>query len=367
MLRSSQGFLNQSEGLESLVSSVLQEGIAEGWCRVHADNIYVLGHSQEETINRWQWVLERMDENNLKLSPKKTSCFPLKLDLLGWTKQGKYLVPDKHRQNCVAIAELPKTAKQLRSYIGSYRTFQKCKENTAFILKDLEEFLAANSPTSSTVLPWTNHLINQFEDSKQKIKVLDKLYLPKPEDRLVLSTDWCKQGISATLWAVIDSKFSVVARMSTKFSKPMDKIQPCEGEATTFYVAGKSPLFRVHIKASQERTIALSDNKTVCQAAALLQSGKFSSSKIINDILTSISDLNLEFQHISGKMGQNFTDDYGSRNPAQCEGGDSCKVCYFVKECETLQTCQQSHSVPPIRTLWSQLVHLYKTVMIETN
>ena len=74
----------------------------------------------------------------------------------------------------------------------------------------------------------------------------------------MLSTDWCKQGISATLWAVIDSKFSMVARMSTKFSKPMDKIQPCEGEATTFYVAGKSPLF---IKASKERTIALSDKK----------------------------------------------------------------------------------------------------------
>ena len=113
-LRSSQGFLNQSEGLEALVSCVLQNFIADGWLRVHADNIYVLGHSQEVTVNRWQLVLEAMTKNNLKLSPKKTACFPQKLDLLGWTKEGKFLVPDPHRHNYVSISEVPKTVKQLR-------------------------------------------------------------------------------------------------------------------------------------------------------------------------------------------------------------------------------------------------------------
>ena len=335
-LRSSQGFLNQSEGLENMVSCVLQDFIAEGWCRVHADNIYVMGHTQDITVSRWQLVLEAMTSSNLKLSPKKTSCFPPKLDLLGWHKEGKLLTPDPHRQNCVSITELPRTAKQLRSFIGSYRTFQRCQENTAFILKDLEQFLAANSSTSNTILPWTQDLVKQFEESKVKIKKLDKLYLPKDTDQLVLTSDWCKYGISATLWAVVDQKFLVVARMSCRIDKPNIDTLPCDGEATAHYVAAKSSTFSLPIKSSKLKTIALLDNKTVCQAANLLKKGKFSSSKIINELLVGISELNLDYQHLSGKMGQNFTDDYGSRNPVTCTGGEHCKICSFLLDCEQL-------------------------------
>ena len=97
-LRSSQGFLNQSEGLENVVRCVLQEGIAEGWVIVHADNIYVVGDEMEATVNRWWLVLDKLAQNNLKLSAKKTACFPPTLDLLGWIKCGKFLIPDKHRQ-----------------------------------------------------------------------------------------------------------------------------------------------------------------------------------------------------------------------------------------------------------------------------
>ena len=336
--RSSQGFLNQSEGLEQLLQSVLQDCTAEGWCRIHADNLYVLGHNAEETIERWEIVLEKIKQNNLKLSPKKTSCFPESLDLLGWTKQGKYLIPDPHRQHCVSISDLPKTAKQLRSFIGSYRTFQKCQEGTAFILKDLEEFLANHSNSANKHLNWTDTLIQKFEEAKKKIKQLDKLYLPKPNDQLVLTSDWSKAGVSATLWAVVDNKFKTVARMSTRTNKNMENMMPCEGETSAVYIAAKCPIFNLPIKASNQRTVCLVDNKTTCQAAKLLQQGKFSSSKIINWLLSSISELNLEFHHMSGKMGQNFTDDYGSRNPASCNTPTFCKVCSFIKECGDMTT-----------------------------
>ena len=335
-LRSSQGFLNQSEGLEQLITSVLQNCILQGWCRVHADNIYVLGDTQEETIERWQQVLTLMKENNLKLSPKKTSCFPKKLDLLGWTKEGKFLVPDPHRQNCVAVAELPRTVKQLRSYLGSYRTFQKCKENTSEILRDLEEFLAESSSKPNQPLKWSQHLLEQFETSKLKIRDLDKLYLPNRKDQLVLTSDWSKSGISATLWAVVNNKFLVVARMSSRNDSTMTNALPCEGETSAVFVAAKSPTFSLHIKAAKNRTIALVDNKTTFQASKLLQQGKFSSSPLINRLLTSISELNLEFQHLSGKMGQNFTDDFGSRNPSKCKGSEHCKICSFVSECSKI-------------------------------
>ena len=96
------------------------------------------------------------------------------------------------------------------------------------------------------------------------------------------------------------------------------KTRPCDGEMGAVFVAIKSPTFSSHIRASTKRTVSLVDNKPVVQAAALLKKGKFSSSRVINNLMTAIAEHNLEFQHISGKLGQNFADDYYSRHPAAC-------------------------------------------------
>ena len=136
-LRSTQGLINQSEGLEEMLSVVLQDCIMSGWCRLLADNVYVLGHSYKETVARWQIVLQLLAANNLKLTPSKIACFPPKLDLLGWTKEGKMLVPDPHRQNRLAQSPLPNTVEQLRSYLGGYRTFYRCKADMSMILREL--------------------------------------------------------------------------------------------------------------------------------------------------------------------------------------------------------------------------------------
>ena len=342
-LRSTQGFLNQSEGLEEMLSCVLQDGISQGWCRVHADNLYVMGHTVEETVENWQKVLDSLMQCNLKLSPKKTSCFPAKLDLLGWTKEGKFLVPDVHRQNCLEEADLPSTVKELRSYLGSYRTFYRCKEGISLILGDMEE-LVAGKPSTQKV-SWTENLIKTFENSKKEVKKLDRIYLPKPNDQLVLTSDYSKKGIAATLWAVVDGKFFVVARMSTKLDKAQENLLPCEGEATAQYVAGKCPYINTYILASNLKTISLLDNKPTVQASNLLKQGKFSSSKLINQVLTAISELNMDFQHISGKMGQNFVDDFGSRHPTTCSDPDKCNICNFVKDCAELTVGPISFSV----------------------
>ena len=49
-LRSTQGLINQTEGLEQLVSAILQDCVMSGWCQVLADNIYIMGHSMEQTV-----------------------------------------------------------------------------------------------------------------------------------------------------------------------------------------------------------------------------------------------------------------------------------------------------------------------------
>ena len=343
-LRSTQGLINQSEELEQLVSFILKDCIMSGWCCVMADNIYVMGHNYDETVQHWQQVLELLATNNIKLSPKKTACFPKKLDLLGWTKEGKFLVPDPHRQNVIANSPLPVSVKDLRSYLGAYRTFFRCKKEMSNILKDLEEF--ASNRKSSEKLVWTPELQKTFEDSKHQILNLDKLYLPKPDDQLVMTSDWSEKGISSTLWAIIENDPKVVSRFSARLESSMEKMLnsdavkpktiPCDGEMQAVYIGIKSPVISANIRASTKKTVCLVDSKPVVEASRLIKEGKFSSSRIINNLMTALSDYDLEFQHLSAKMNYNIIDDFGSRNPASCQNNPDCKICNFIRDCDKL-------------------------------
>ena len=63
-LRSSQGFLNQSEELNEMLTVLLSEFVAQGWCVVFHDNLYVIGDDINTTIEPWRQVLETLNENN---------------------------------------------------------------------------------------------------------------------------------------------------------------------------------------------------------------------------------------------------------------------------------------------------------------
>ena len=136
-LRSPQGLVNQSEELETLVKVVLLDGVKAGHVKVHADNIYIMGDTYKETVDRWEHALDCLEKNNLKLSPKKTACFPDRLDLLGWIKEGKLLLPDPHRQNILLTAPRPSTVTEMRSFLGTYHTFYKCQPKQNMILSPL--------------------------------------------------------------------------------------------------------------------------------------------------------------------------------------------------------------------------------------
>ena len=99
---------------------------------------------------------------------------------------------------------------------------------------------------------------------------------------------------------------------------------------------------------SLKNPIGLIDNKPVFQAAGLLKKGKFSSSTIINNVLSSMADLNLKFQHVSEKLGQNIVDNFASRNPVSCgENKDNCQICSFINDCSNLTVGSISFKATP--------------------
>ena len=161
MLRSSQGFLNQSEELNEMLTVLLSEFVAYVWCVVLHDNLYVIGDDIDTTIDRLKQVLENLNENNLTISADKTFCFPDELELLGWIKHGRSLLPDPHHHNALKITPRPETAKQLRSYLGAYRTFPKCKPKFNEILRDLQQIVSNKKSSEKSNGPRTLIIVSK--------------------------------------------------------------------------------------------------------------------------------------------------------------------------------------------------------------
>ena len=241
--------------------------------------------------------------------------------------------PDPHRQNSLLKAELPSTTKQLRSYLGSYQTFYKCKPRIREVLGPLQA-LTSNGGSSNKIT-WTSELIDVFKKSKEELKNLDNLYTPDPNDQLVATFDYSEKGLSGTLWAKIGEDYFTVTNVSVKCPDGMKGWPPCDGEAAAVCVTTKSPHMRGPILASNKPVYALVDNKTVYEASKLLKRGQLSSSERVTKLLTATSDLRLEFRHNSGKLGHNSWDDFHSRKPAECARSD-CQVCQFTKDCSNL-------------------------------
>ena len=59
-----------------MMITILTKEVAAGWVAILADNLYILSDTEEEAIARWDTVLRKLNENNIKLTGKKDLLLP---------------------------------------------------------------------------------------------------------------------------------------------------------------------------------------------------------------------------------------------------------------------------------------------------
>jgi len=146
------GLRGSSEYLEELLCRVLGDLAREGRVARLADDLYIGGGSIAELRENFRLVLQRFEENNLRLSAEKTSICPTESVILGWVwSQGKIAV-SPHKINPLRSCNLPKTVKELRSFIGAFKALSQCVPQYASHLSPLESIAAGQE--SKTALKW---------------------------------------------------------------------------------------------------------------------------------------------------------------------------------------------------------------------
>ena len=335
MKRSGQGLIGQSEELDELLSKILREECSTGKAARIADDLYVGGETQQETLNNYEQVLTKLNQANLKVSPNKTKIFLKSVDVLGWVwQQGGFLAPSPHRVNALQNTKKDdiKTVRDMRSYIGLYKTLLPASKNLTVLLDPFDRMVADRESKEPFI--WDRQLEQAFIKTTAAVADLQTLYLPHPSDQLMIVVDAAKTqpGIGHTLYAIKDNKKLPVAFHSVKLQQPYDRWLPCELEALAFATAITS---EYHIIKETKLPVIISpDSKAVADAVKLIKKGNFSTNPRIQSLITNVNRVPIIVQMASGKSELNSCADFQSRHPSICTA-EQCAICSFVKEKST--------------------------------
>ena len=328
--RSGQGLIGQSEEPDEMLSKILGPEMMAGKVSRIADDIYIGGRDPKETADNYLEVLKKFQAANIKISPGKTKVFLKSVDILGWKwKQGGFLSPSPHRVNALKNTKYEdiKTVKDLRSYLGLYKTLLPASPNLTLILNPFDQEVADRD--SKHPIEWDRDLIEYFRIANEAVDKLQTLYLPHPDDQLLIEVDAAKSppGIGHTLYAIKEGKKLPVAFHSVKLNPNHSKWMACELEALAFATAVNAEYET--LKECTKPIIITPDSKPVADAVKLIKKGQYSSSPRVQSFISNINRLPIIVQLASGKSKQNQSSDYQSRHPSKCSS-QHCSICSFV-------------------------------------
>ena len=336
--RSGQGLMGMAEEFDELLAKILKDELQEGICDKIVDDVVIGGHTPEETAKNYARILEKLYNANIKVAPEKTKIFPQSADMLGWVwEQGGFIKASPHRQIGIVNTTIDniRTVKDMRSWLGLFKTLHIVTPNIAEILDPFEQETSGRDTRDT--FHWTHDLEKLFSKAKEHVNKQVKLYLPAPSDQLVMETDAAKgggisyhsAGIGHVLFAIKDNTKLPVRIHSTKLPEKCKNWSPCEIEALAF-AAGVNKEYDL-IRESMHPLIICPDNKPVHEAVRLINEGKFSTSSRVSSFLTNVNRTPIISRHISGKAKLNPISDLQSRCPAECTV-EHCTIHKFIND-----------------------------------
>ena len=199
-----------------LLNIVLGDIIPEK-CLCYFDDIIVRGSNFEEMLDNLDAVLSRMHKAGLTLNLEKCLFCQPKVTFLGHVVSEEGLAPDPVKVEAVMAWPVPKTAKQMASFLGLCNYFKSFIRDYAAVCAPL--FRLCNKDIR---FEWTDECQLAFERVKQALTDAPVLTLPSFDGDaggFILECDASGTGVGAVLLQVTPEGEKVVAYGSKKLSK----------------------------------------------------------------------------------------------------------------------------------------------------
>ena len=331
-----QGLKNASEHAYERLAVIFGDLVRQEKMTRHADGLHVLGDTVQELYDNLALVLERCKLAGLTLKPSKVIIAPVNSVLFGWRLEGHRWLPTEHTISALSQCDKPSTVKKMRSFIGAFKQFSDLVPGYAKLLHPLE-MVAAGKESRETV-EWTEDLEKVFAAAQEATKNLDAVSTPRPDDKLHTYSDYSEENRAVGGRMVIERKTDTGTQflLAGHYSVILDKFKarwlPCEGEAAG--IKAVLTYFKPWIIDNNGVVTHHTDNQPSVQAWKRLKRGAYSTSSRISSFLSELSQLSVELEYTPGKNMK--TSDFASRNPPKCEKPETCQICRFAEELQTV-------------------------------
>ena len=284
----------------------------------YIDDIVVFSRSGREHAEHLKEVFEALRKHGLTLKVGKCEFGKTKLEYLGHVIGGGVLAVPAHRAAAMAEYILPKTKRQLRSFLGAasyYRKFVKGFANMSSLLSP------ATSKPAPSVVQWTEEQLEAFNNIKVCLVNVCVLTIPSQEDVFVIHTDASGAGIGATLNVLRGGEELPAAFFSRQLQGAQKRYSATELEGLAIF---KSVHFFAHFLYGRKFTV-VTDHKALVS---------FLKSRTLNKRLHGwmLQLLEFDFTILYRPGSQNQDADALSRQAWESEDGDPWRPAVKEKE-----------------------------------
>ncbi|GBM22032.1 Retrovirus-related Pol polyprotein from transposon 297 [Araneus ventricosus] len=194
-------------------------GLTSEACLVYLDDIIIVGRTFQEHLNNIRKVFQRLQNANLKLSPKKCRFFRKEVSYLGHIISSDGVKTDPEKTKAVVDWPRPETVYDLRSFLGLCTYYRRFVRNFSAIARPLHKLTEARSSFN-----WIEECEKSFNSLKQALITSPILTYPRTDKEFILDTDASNEGIGAVLSQKIGNEECVIAYFSKSLGKPKGQI-----------------------------------------------------------------------------------------------------------------------------------------------
>jgi hypothetical protein len=292
------GLKNAPATFQKLMARVLT-GLLGRYVHVYLDDIIVYSRSYEEHVTHLRQVFERLREYGLRCANAKCRFGVQELPYLGHVIGSECNRPQERHLRQIQDASIPRTKKQLQSFLGLANWVREYVPRFAEIAAPLTDLLHKGKTFKCTPA-----VQEAFDNLKAAIDKPLMLHRPNPELNFVLQTDASGVGIAAVLYQEQQHTRRIISYASARLNEAQRRYHINEQECLAIVWAVKK--YRPYLE--EGPFVLRTDNK----ALLWLNTAKESNAKLTRWALH-LQEFSFTVEHCPGK--ENELPDLLSRQP----------------------------------------------------
>ena len=207
------GLCNAPATFSRLMDRVLA-GLHWETCLFYLDDIIVFSSTWEDHLARLREVFERLRHSKLKLGPAKCTFAAKEVSYLGHRVTEEGLLPDPTLLAAIRDIPPPKTATEVRSFLGLAGYYRRYVKGFAAIAAPLHALTRKDA-----LFHWSEDCQSAFDQLKVRLTTSPITAFPDFSKEFRLYTDTSTAGLGAILAQIRDGKERIICCASRALNK----------------------------------------------------------------------------------------------------------------------------------------------------